>query len=269
MTLPASDRRAFLAGAGTSVLALVAGSARAEDRADLAAVFAEHGTPGTFVLLDGGRQPVAIDPARAGKRFFPASTFKVANSLVALETGVIASESEVIPYGGKPQPIKAWERDMSLREAIALSNVPVYQELARRIGLERYRDWLKRLGYGNRNPGTSVDTFWLDGPLEISAFEQAELMLRLAQQKLAVSARAQGIVRDIIRLETRDDATLYGKTGWCTACKPQQIGWLVGWVERKDRVASYALNIDMRSAEDAPRRVVIVKALLQKLAIYG
>ena len=51
-------------------------------------------------------------------------------------------EGEVIPYGGKPQPFKALEKDMSMREAIAASAVPTYQEIARRVGLERYREVL-------------------------------------------------------------------------------------------------------------------------------
>src|SRR5262249_52427637 len=93
-------------------------------------------------------------------------------------------------------------------QAIALSAVPIYQELARRIGLERYREWLARLDFGNRQAGTIVDTFWLDGPLEISAVEEAHFAARLAQQKLAASIRSQSIARDIIRLEGRDDKLL-------------------------------------------------------------
>jgi len=144
----------------------------------------------------------------------PASTFKVANTIIALETGAVKDENEIIPYGGKPQPFKQWEKDMSMREAIALSAIPIYQEIARRVGSGRYRDWLARLDHGNRQPGTSVDTFWLDGPLEISAVEQAHFVARLAQQKLDASPRAQAITRDIIRLECSSSKLLYGKTGW-------------------------------------------------------
>src|SRR6185295_19637139 len=117
------------------------------------------------------------------------------NSLIALETGVVKDESEAVPYGGKPQPIKAWEKDMGLRDAIKISNVPVYQEIARRVGLARYDAWLARLDYGNRQTGTVVDRFWLDGPLAISAVEQTKFVARLAQGTLPASARSQAIVR--------------------------------------------------------------------------
>src|SRR5260370_40609193 len=92
-----------------------------------------------------------------------ASNFKVANTIIALETGAVKDENEIIPYGGKPQPFKQWEKDMSMREAIALSAIPIYQEIARRGGSGRYRDWLAPLDHGNQQPGTSVATFCLHG----------------------------------------------------------------------------------------------------------
>lgn len=184
-------------------------------RTDLVAVFKEQGVVGTFVVYDVlNDQTTLVNPDRASMRFIPASTFKVANSLIALETGAVKNENEIIPYGGQPQTIKAWERDMSLRDAIPISNVPIYQQIARRIGLDRYREWLARLDYGNRNVGTVVDQFWLRGPLKITAIEQAAFMARLSQQTLKAAKRWQLVVRDIIRLERNDAFTLYGKTGW-------------------------------------------------------
>ena len=235
------------------------------ERSDLDAVFSEHGATGTFVMLDEAADRITVvNRARAERRYFPASTFKIANSLIALETGAVKDEGEIIPYGGKPQPIKEWERDMGMRDAIRMSNVPVYQEIARRIGLERMTAAVERLDYGNRQVGTVVDRFWLDGPLEISAVEQAGFVARLARQQLPVSARSQAIVRDILRLEGRNGATLYGKTGWTTSVKPG-IGWWVGWVERGNSIHAFALNIDMSSVNDAPKRIAIGRTLLGRL----
>ena len=259
---------AFLAvalPAGTGGAA--ASAATIVERPDLAAAFAEQGTPGTFVLYDAsaGRLTV-VDRARAARRYVPASTFKIANSLIALETGAVKDEREVIPYGGKPQPFPQWERDMDLRDAIRVSNVPVYQEVARRIGRKRMQARLDRLGYGNRRIGTVVDRFWLDGPLQISAMEQARFVARLAQGKLPLSERSQRIVRDILRVEEKGGAALFAKTGWASGPTPQ-IGWWVGWVEREGRVYSFALNIDMASADDTPKRVAIGRSLLARLGV--
>jgi beta-lactamase class D len=265
------DRRRFLAlCTAISAARAVAGpsyAADAEERADLKQLFEAQGVAGTFVLYDpaAGRM-TTVDRERAARRYVPASTFKIANSLIALETGVVKDESEVIPYGGKPQPFKAWEKDMSMREAIAASSVPIYQEIARRVGLARYREWLERLDYGNRQTATALETFWLDGPLQISAVEQTRFVAALAQRNLPASSRSQGIVRDILRLETSSDRTLYGKTGWRGSSTPQ-LGWWTGWVERGTRPVAFALNIDMASADDARKRVAIGKAILAKLEV--
>jgi len=259
-------------GVSIAAIALIARgraplAAGSTERADLDAVFAENGVAGTFVLYDAATDHLTlINAKRAERRFVPASTFKIANTIIALETGVVKDENEIIPYGGQPQPFKTWEKDMSMREAIALSAVPIYQELARRIGLERYREWLPRLDFGNRQTGTIVDTFWLDGPLEISAVEEARFVARLAQQKLDASIRSQSIARDIIRLESRDGKILYGKTGWRFSSAPN-LGWWTGWVEQNGKISAFSLNIDMPAATDAPKRVAIGKTMLSKLGV--
>lgn len=240
------------------------------ERPDLAAVFAEQGTPGTFVLYDASRDALTVvDRARAARRYVPASTFKIPNSLIALETGAVKDEREVIPYGGKPQPFPQWERDMDMRDALRASSVPVYQEIARRTGRKRMQAHLDRLGYGNRRIGTVVDRFWLDGPLQISAIEQARFLALLAQGKLPLSERSQGTVRDILRLEEKDGAAVFAKTGWASGPTPPMIGWWVGWVERDGRVYAFALNIDMASADDTPKRIAIGRSLLARLGVLA
>ncbi|SCG16899.1 beta-lactamase class D [Micromonospora echinofusca] len=173
-----------------------------EVRDDLAGLFRQAGLRGTFVMYEvtAGRV-VMVDRERAERRFVPASTFKIAHSLIALETGVVRDERQKVPYGGGPQRVAAWERDMGLRDAVRVSNVPVFQELARRIGPEREREWLRRLGYGNGEVGPAVDRFWLSGPLEISADEQARWLARLARGELPADRGHQATVRDILRLE--------------------------------------------------------------------
>jgi beta-lactamase class D len=281
MTLHPSDdidplRRQFLAGAvATGLLAAApASSARAQaadetitESPKLAPLFESAAVSGTFVLYEeASARLTAFARDRAVRRYVPASSFKIANSLIALETGVVSDENEVIPYGGRPQPFDAWEKDMSMREAVPASNVPVFQELARRIGLEAYRRWLAELDYGNRQIGTALETFWLDGPLKISAVEQAKFSARLARGRLPLSQRTQGIVRDILLLEQGTGWKLYGKTGWRFSSTPP-LGWWTGWVERSGKVSAFALNIDMPTSEDAKKRVDLGKRALQALAV--
>ena len=240
-----------------------------QENAALARLFEQQGVKGTFVLLDVKTGATQVHNAeRAAKRFVPASTFKIPNSLIALETGAVKSVDEVVPYGGKPQPLPQWEHDMPLREAIKISAVPIYQEVARRAGIERMREWLNRMNYGNQQTGAVVDQFWLVGPLEISAIEQTRFLARLVKGEFGRREENMKAVGEITELEKSGAYVLHGKTGWASGIDPD-IGWWVGWVERDGALtATFALNIGMPVNEDAAKRVPIGRACLVELGAW-
>ncbi len=251
-------------------LLLAAANAGASEWGDGAAVtraFKDAGVTGTFVLYDVGADRYTVhNRNRAKVRYMPASTFKVANTLIGLTVGSVANVDQVLPYGGKPQRLEAWEQDMSLRDAIKVSNVPVYQELARRTGHQRMGEQLARLDYGNGNIGTVVDTFWLVGPLKISALEQARFLSRLAQDQLPFPKPAMAGTREIMLVEKTDAYSLYAKTGWTDAPNPD-IGWWTGWVQKGGRIYAFALNIDIVDDADGQKRVPLGKASLTALGV--
>jgi beta-lactamase class D len=231
------------------------------------ALFKQAGVDGTFVLHEvGSDQLQGYNQTRAQTRFYPASTFKIPNSLIGIGTGAVSGVDEVFPWDGKPKYLKSWEHDMSLREAFKVSNYPVYQVLARRVGLKRMQDQVAALNYGNAEVGDQVDTFWLDGPLMISAIEQTEFLERLVQDKLPFSSQVQASVREISLLEEGPNWRLYAKTGWSTASKPG-IGWWVGWVEQDGRYYTFALNMPMVDIKDAGKRIELGKASLKSLGL--
>jgi beta-lactamase class D len=256
-----------------SGLFLIADCAKGEvvpqENAALGQFFEQQGVKGTFVLLDVKTGAIQVHNAeRAAKRFVPASTFKIPNSLIALETGAVKSVDEVVPYGGKPQPLPQWEHDMPLREAIKLSAVPIYQEVARRAGIERMREWLTRMKYGNQQTGAAVDQFWLVGPLEISAIEQAQFLARLVKGEFQRRPEYMKAVSEISELEKAGAYTLHGKTGWATVVDPD-IGWWVGWIERDGELTTtFALNIAMPSKDDVAKRVPLGRACLMELGAW-
>lgn len=239
-----------------------------EDSPHIGDLFRSAGVNGTFVFYDVSADTfIGHNKARAETRFLPASTFKIPNTLIGLSLGAAGSVDEVLPYKGPEQPfIKAWKKDMSLREAIKLSNVPIYQELARRIGLERMRDSIVRLDYGNQEIGNAVDRFWLDGPLKISAIEQVRFLTGLAQGSLPFPQDSQAGVRDIILLEQESNWKLFGKTGWQGA-PGQGVGWWVGWMEKTGQIYVFALNIDIQDESDANKRTELGKACLVTLGM--
>lgn len=239
-----------------------------KDSPELEELFNKAGVTGTFVLYDVKAESyIGHNRPRSTTRFIPASTFKITNSLIGLSVKAVKSVDDVLPYGGEPQFLDVWEKDMGLRDAIAISNVPIYQELARRIGLERMQEYVSLLHFGNENIGKTVDTFWLEGPLQISAVEQADFLAKLAQGKLAIPNDVQKSVRDIALLEQNENWKLYGKTGWQNAPNPG-TGWWVGWVLNDERVYSFALNMDIQEPADAKSRVALGRACLEALGVF-
>jgi len=245
---------------------LLAHAAEWKESAELARLFKQEGVSGTFIVHDLAADRYTVhDRKRAETRYVPASTYKIPNSLIGLATGVVANVDQVLPYGGGPTRRPEWAHDMSLRDAIRISNVPVYQGLARRIGLERMRTGLRQFEYGNMDPGSVVDTFWLDGPLKISAHEQTLFLDKLVRDALPVPKAAMAAVRDILRQE--GSAELYAKTGWGVPPDGREIGWWVGWVVKEGKVYTFALNLDIPDDAAGAKRVPLGKASLQALGL--
>lgn len=230
-------------------------------------VLAANEVTGTFVVYNTETGYfIGYNRERAETRFIPASTYKIPHTLIGLSTGAISSVDDIFYYDGKPQPLASWEKDMNVREAIKVSCVPVYQKIARAIGLDRMSLELVKLDYGNNEIGVTVDSFWLEGPLMISPVEQARFLARLAQGSLYLPENIQADTREILLLEQNDTWALFAKTGTVARNFPN-IGWWVGWVQREGKIYSFALNIEIPADKDIPNRVVIGKQCLAALGI--
>jgi len=112
-------------------------------QSDFAAVFTSFGVEGTCLVyeLESGTY-TGYRPERWDSMYIPASTYKIMNSLIALETHVIADEQTVIPWDSVPRRIAAWNQDQTMASAFKASTVWFHQELARRIGAERMQSYL-------------------------------------------------------------------------------------------------------------------------------
>ena len=218
---------------------------------DLRQYFKE--TEGCFVLYDlKGDRYVRYNEERCRRRFSPFSTFKIPNSLIGLETGVIKDAEFVIPWdrvkyppqeNWNTEPFNHWGQDHSLRTAIKYSVVWYYRELASRVGAARMKQYLEKIGYGNRDASGGIDRFWLDSSLRISPDEQVEFLKALYQERLPVSKRSLAVVKEIITLEQTDTYRLSGKTGGGPIGE-RALGWFVGYLETKGNVYFFALNIE-------------------------
>lgn len=219
-----------------------------EIRSDFAKYF-DGFDAGAFVLYDLSlNQYVRYNPVRCAEGFIPASTFKIMNSLVGLESGVIMDENSVIKWDGTHYDVAEWNRDQTLKSAFQVSAVWYYQELARRLGREKLQQYVDAANYGNQDISGQIDTFWLEGKLRISADEQVEFLKNLYQDKLPFSGRSMDIVKDIMVIEDTDDYTFSGKTGTQLRIAPP-VGWFVGFLETNDDVYFFATNIELQTVE--------------------
>jgi beta-lactamase class D len=238
---------------------------RSEIRGDLAKRFADEGTAGTFVgYKTDDYLIIASDKDRSGEGMLPASTFKIPNSVIALETGVVGDpDKDVFKWDGVVRSIEGWNRDHTLRSAIAASAVPVYQEIARRIGAERMQKYVDLFEYGNRDIGGGIDQFWLTGNLRIDPIQQIDFVDRLRRGALPVSKRSQELVRDILPVTKSGDAVIRAKTGLVGAelGKPS-LGWLVGWAEKGGASTVFALNLDVREPRHSADRMKLAELCL-------
>ena len=232
------------------------------------------GTEGCFALYDlKGDRYLRYNEERCRRRFSPFSTFKIPNSLIGLETGVIKDAEFVIPWdrvkyppgNWTTEPYKHWGQDHSLRTAIKYSVVWYYRELASRVGAARMEQWLEKFGYGNRDASGGIDHFWLDSSLRISPDEQVEFLKAFYQGRLPVSKRSSDIVKEIITLEQTDSYKLSGKTGGGPLGE-RALGWFVGYLETKDNVYFFALNIEgANSLAIRDERINLTKRILTGL----
>jgi beta-lactamase class D len=238
---------------------------RSEIRDDLAKHFVDAGTAGTFVgYKTDDYLVIASDKDRSGEAKLPASTYKIPNSLIALETGVVGDpDKDIFKWDGVVRDIEAWNKDHTLRSAIAASVVPVYQEIARRIGVERMQKYVDLFEYGNRDIGGGIDQFWLTGNLRIDPVEQVDFVDRLRRGTLPVSKRSQDWVRDILPVTKVGDSIIRAKSGLLGAeiGKPS-LGWMVGWAEKGSTNTVFALNLDVREPRHIADRMKLTQQCL-------
>ncbi len=235
-----------------------------------------------FVVVDEkGAEVAVINGSMAEQTFPPYSTFKIWNSLIALETAAMKDTHErldydatkyPLPYMGYPD-IPAWKQPHDMASAFKASAVWYYREIAGRIGPERMQEWLDRIAFGNRDISGGVkdaklDDFWNGSSLRITAFQQADLLARLFRGELPIKKEHIDMLREMAVIERCGDRILSGKTGAGTFADGW-AGWLVGWVEQAGQRRIFALIMREDSFEKLGKaRLDLTKRALAALGIW-
>jgi beta-lactamase class D len=259
----------FLILVGLVLIGGCGGTRPTETIQDFSQYFDGH--QGCFVLYDSNSNSyIRYNPQECKKRYPPCSTFKIANSLIALETKVASGPNFPLPWDGSKQPIPNWNSDHTMRTAFVNSVLWYYQEIARRIGPKRMAEFVKKFDYGNCDTTGDINTFWLEnGTLKISADEQVELLRKLWADKLPVTKEAQRNTRELMIVSRQGGKTLYGKTGTGGDIKADvaDLGWFVGCVTEGERKVFFATRITGQPDASGRKSREIAYEILKKLQI--
>jgi beta-lactamase class D len=216
------------------------------------------GVNGSILIFDfENNEFFSNDFVLAKTGHLPASTFKIPNSIIALETNVVVDDSTLFLWDGKQRRLSIWDKDMIFKEAFQISCVPCYQEIARKIGVKRMSEYLSKFDYGNMFVDSSnIDLFWLEGKSTINSFQQIEFLRKFYFSELSISVRTENIMKKIMLKDSTQNYILRGKTGWSVR-QGNNNGWFVGYIEKQNKVYFFATNVEPESNFDMEKFAVV------------
>ena len=241
-------------------------------RNDFEELFNQNEVTGSFVMYDENNDLFTfVNQDQFKTEFTPASTFKICNSLIGLETGVIRDQDFVIPWDKVERNLPVWNKDHDLKSAFKNSTVWYYQELARRVGGDKMKFWLNKCNYGNADTTGGIDRFWLTGGLRITPEKQLDFLGKLKNNQLPFSQRSMDITKEIMISKDTLNYVLRTKTGWGED-ENQMVGWYVGYMEKENNTYYFATCIQSTNFEDsgfAKKRIDITNKILSELKLLN
>lgn len=261
----------LLLSAFNSLLIVSCSVNKAKTDNSLKKYFDENKVDGCFTMLNNSDGGITVYNMKLDTmRFSPASTFKIVNSLIGLQTGRITDEKMLIKWDGIKRWNESWNKDMDMSEAFKVSCVPYYQEVARRIGKDTMQQWIDSIGYGNKNIGEPIDSFWLNNRLKISPDEQLGLVKKLYFDQLPFRKSVQQIVRDVMLQENNTAYKLSYKTGWGSDEDSNSIGWVTGWIEENRHVYFFVTFVKAPDSKTdiSAVRMNITKSILKQYGFF-
>lgn len=199
-----------------------------------------------------------------GRRVTPASTFKIAISLMGYDSGFLIDEHvPALPFQpGYPDWNPSWRATTDPSSWIKNSVVWYSQQVTKSLGDERFQGYVTSFEYGNRDASgdagqhNGLTHAWLSSSLQISPNEQIRFLEMVVKRELPVSARAYEMTGRITAVAVLPNGwEIHGKTGTGfpttaagTLDTDHALGWFVGWATKEQRSVVFARLIqDERS----------------------
>ncbi len=226
-------------------------------------IFKEFNIGGTLIITTLKSDELYVyNGKRADVRFPAASTFKIPHTLIVLNEKLIGSGNDIIKWDGINRGYDPWNRDQTLQSAISVSCVWCYKKFTQNISKEKYEDYLSKFNYGNKTVGKDRSSFWLNGDLKISAYEQIEFLKKFYKEDLPIPKKHIDLVKEIITIDKNSDYELKAKSGW-----DGSVGWYIGYIKTDNKVYFFTFNGDMEKEQLDFRKEIVYKALKSKKII--
>lgn len=214
------------------------------------------------VVADAANGDVLLEQGDCRTRVTPASTFKIALSLIGFDSGFLKDahhpefpyKEGYVEWGGAN-----WKQLTDPTRWLKYSVVWYSQIVSHALGAQRLTDYAVKFGYGNADftgdPGQNngLDRAWIASSLKISPLEQTVFLRKFVTRQLPVSDRAVQETGKIVEVTSDSGGwEVHGKTGTAYPRQPDGsfdeahgYGWYVGWAVKGSRTLVFArLNQD-------------------------
>lgn len=231
-----------------------------------------------FILINGKSSRIIIELGpHLDERTTPASTFKIALSLMGFDKSILQNEFAPIWdfQEGYDNSLESWRISQTPKSWITCSCVWYSKKLALELGAKTMKHYLALFEYGNQDlsggstkPG-SKNPPWISSSLKISPKEEVFFVQKMLLKKLPVSKAAVEMTKKLLLKEDFLAWKLFGKTGLGKMTgkgKELQVSWFVGWLETPTNFFPFAYQLrdeEISASQTVPR----VKQLLRELIL--
>ncbi|MDN0077216.1 class D beta-lactamase [Crenobacter sp. SG2303] len=219
---------------------------------------------------------------QCSERYTPASTFKLALSVMGYDAGFLKDEHTPtlsIRAGDPDWGGDNWRQPTDAVRWLKYSVVWFSQRITHALGEQRLHQYASAFGYGNADvsgdPGkrNGLERSWISSSLKISPLEQIAFLSKLVNRQLPVSPRAIDMTFKVVEQTALPSGwTVHGKTGMAY---PRQAngefdeahpyGWFVGWADKGTQRVVFARLIQDDRKEPGTAGVRAKEAFLKEL----
>ena len=219
------------------------------------------------LVADAATQHLLVRSGDCATRLTPASTFKIAISLMGYDAGFLKSEhAPVLAWrAGDVDWNPSWRDDTDPQKWIRDSVVWYSQRVTAALGARRFQHYTSAFGYGNADVSgdpklhDGLKFAWIGSSLQISPLEQLAFLERVVRRELPVNRRAYEMTSRITALPGVGGWELHGKTGSGLprladgrGDEAHAVGWFVGWATKGARTRVFVREVQDSSPQDGP-----------------